>query len=181
MKKLFYIFIALALVFTACKNNEPEKENGNGNGNKGQLDPNAMILIRGVEAQLRNQIHGLTPLQVVEQAMEITFHTHYFGNVFHEEAVTPRRGFGDHQRDFDTPALKMAGTDIITQGGIFWRDFIYGFDVYVTGSNRDTIAYIPNSILENARVLIREAFDDENYTEVYRLFNEAFTFFPLSE
>ena len=74
----------------------------------------------------------------------------------------------------------MWGIDIIAQNGEFYRDFIYGFDVYITGSNNDTIAYVPNLVIENARSLIEEAFEDENYTEVYRLFNEAFTFIPLS-
>jgi len=179
MKKLFYIFIALALVFTACKNNEPEKENGN--GNKGQLDPNAMILIRGVEAQTKNMVLGLTPLQVVQEAASIRWQSHYWNNTYREEVYEIVRGFADGQRCFDIPALKMWGIDIIAQNGEFYRDFIYGFDVYVINFSGDTIAHVPNSVIESARVLIREAFEDENYTEVYRLFDEAFIFLPVSK
>ena len=73
----------------------------------------------------------------------------------------------------------MFGTDIITQEGDFYKDFLYGYDVYITGTNRDTIAYIPDSTLINAREAIETAYNDSNYTEVYRLFNEAFIFIPL--
>ena len=44
----------------------------------------------------------------------------------------------------------------------------------------DTIAYLPTSIMREAQVKIEKAFADSNYTEVYRLFNEAFRFKPIT-
>lgn len=75
----------------------------------------------------------------------------------------------------------MWGTDIIDQEGKFHKTFIYGTDVYLTDNNNDTIGYVPQSVINNARTLIEAAYNDENYTEVYRLFDEAFTFLPISE
>ena len=49
----------------------------------------------------------------------------------------------------------------------------------ITDNNNDTIAYIPDAVINTARPLIESAFADENYNEVYRLFNEAFTFIPI--
>ena len=51
----------------------------------------------------------------------------------------------------------------------------------ITDNNNDTIAYVPNDVINTACPLIEAAYADENYTEVYRLFNEAFTFIPISE
>ena len=73
----------------------------------------------------------------------------------------------------------MWGTDIISQQGEFYKDFIYGFSVYITDSHNDTIACVPNEVIDNARVLIEAAYYAEDYEEVYRLFNEAFTFLPM--
>jgi hypothetical protein len=75
----------------------------------------------------------------------------------------------------------MFATDIITQDGVYQREFIYGYDVILTThDNVDTVAYVPNSIITEARNNIEAALENENYDEVYRLFNEAFTFIPIS-
>lgn len=44
----------------------------------------------------------------------------------------------------------------------------------------DTIAYLPTSVMREAQVKIEKAFADSNYTEVYKLFNEAFRFKPIT-
>lgn len=44
----------------------------------------------------------------------------------------------------------------------------------------DTIAYLPTSVMREAQIKIEKAFADSNYTEVYRLFNEAFRFKPIT-
>lgn len=45
---------------------------------------------------------------------------------------------------------------------------------------KDTIAYIPNAVMREAQVKIEKAFNDSNYTEVYKLFNETFRFRPIT-
>ena len=42
------------------------------------------------------------------------------------------------------------------------------------------VAYIPNAKMEEAQMAIRKAWEEKNNEEVYRLFNEAFTFIPIT-
>ena len=172
MKKILFLLI-VSLAFASCdKKDLPEP--------KGKLNPNAMITIRPAKGvKLRSTITGLTGLEIVEQTMNMTFRTHYFGNKYSEEVVIADRGFGDNQRDYDLPALMMFSTDIIQTDGSYQRDFIYGFDFYLVNSSLDTIGYIPQTVIDDARIKIEIALADENYTEIYKLFNDAFTFLPI--
>ena len=43
------------------------------------------------------------------------------------------------------------------------------------------VAYIPNSKMDIAQKAIRKAWDEGNNEEVYRLFQEAFTFIPITD
>ena len=45
---------------------------------------------------------------------------------------------------------------------------------------KDTIAYIPNAVMREAQGKIEKAFNDGNYTEVYKLFHETFRFRPIT-
>lgn len=174
MKKiLFSLIVLLALV--SCEKDKIEID-------KGKLDPNATILIRaGKGVKTRAFVPDLTALEIVEQTMGMTFKSHYFSGNYYDEIKILDRGFGDNQRDFDIPALKMFGTDIIETDGRFIKDFLYGTEIYLVTEKWDTIGYIPQNVIDNARVLIESAYNDENYTEVYELFNTAFTFLPISE
>lgn len=179
MKNLL-ITLAVALMLTAC-GKEPLPENPA----NGKLDPNKMITLR--QAPTKDMIPGLTALEIVQNAVNIKWTTHYFNNVYSEEPVRVARTFGEGYKDFEKPALLMWGTDIIAIDynlqnelySYYARDFIDGFDVFITDFNNDTIAHVPNSVLENVRPLIEKAYSDSNYTEVYRLFDEAFTFIPI--
>lgn len=122
----------------------------------------------------------LSPIEVVRQALGISFYNYaLFGN----QAVD--RGFHTMQRDTisDPPCLMMYGTDIITQLGEYTPEFIEGEDcvlVRVVNNERDTIAYIPNNVMRTAESQIKIAYDAQDYEEVYRIFNEAFTFLPVT-
>lgn len=48
------------------------------------------------------------------------------------------------------------------------------------GIRFDTIAYIPNSVVLKARAEITEALNREDFTECYRLFDEAFVYVPIT-
>lgn len=185
MKKLFPLFItSLALVFAAC-----EKEDINPTPKR--WDPGAMVLLKPAEGvQLKSSTGGLTSLQIVEQteAIRWTSQWSYVNDDMdiqrHFYYETPRamgRIFAEGQRDYDIPALKMWGTDIIGQVGGLAKDFIYSWDVYLTTSAGDTIGYVANEVIEAARIQIEEAYWEEDYETVYRLFDEAFTFLPMPE
>ena len=166
MKKI--LFLSLVVVALSSCGKEPDK---------GQLDPNATVLIKPDKGvQLRSTVSGSTALQIVQTTMNVDFRSHWFSNVYSEENKFLSRGFADSQRDLTIPALKMWGTDIISQDGEFMKDFIYGTDFYLTNYDNDTIGYIPQEVINNARIQIEKAYNDGNYTEVYRLFDNAFTF-----
>ena len=172
MKNLL-LFLSVLLITISCNPNDVPDT-------KGKLDPNAMIVIKPAKGvQLRSTVSGLTALEVVEQARAIRWQSHWFGNTYWDDAKDIARGFPDQYKDFEMPALKMLGTDIIAQFGEYYKDFIYGYNVFITDNNLDTIAYVPDDVINSARPLIEAAYADSNYTEVYRLFNEAFTFLPV--
>lgn len=45
---------------------------------------------------------------------------------------------------------------------------------------KDTIAYIPNAVMREAQGRIEKAYNEGNYTEVYKLFHETFRFKPIT-
>lgn len=172
MKNLVLI-LSILFIAISCDPDTPDV-------NKGKLDPNAMILIKPAKGvQLRSTVTGLTALEIVEQTMGMTFQSHYFSNKYYEDIKILDRGFGDNQRDYNLPALMMFSTDIIQTDGSYQRDFVYSTNVFLINSDLDTIGYIPQTVIDDARVKIELALADENYTEVYRFFNEAFTFLPI--
>lgn len=171
MKKILFLLVGLLLI--SC--NPEDTPNP-----KGKLDPNAMIVIKPAKGvQLRSTVTGLTALEVVENAVNIKWQSNWFDNRYWEDAKDISRTFIEEHKDYEKPALLMWGTDIITQEGDFYKDFIYGYNVVITDNNNDTIAYIPDAVINTARPLIESAFENEDYDEVYRLFNEAFTFLPI--
>lgn len=122
----------------------------------------------------------LSPIEVVRQASGISFYNYA---LFGDQAVG--RGFHVMQRDTisDPPCLMMYATDIINQEGVYTPEFIEGEDcvlVRLINEKCDTIAYIPNSVMRTAESQIKIAYDAQDHEEVYRIFNEAFTFLPVT-
>ena len=167
MKKLLFI---IAVILIASCEKEPTS--------KGKLDPNALISIRpaaGVKSYLSAK-------EIVKQTRNISF---YNPSISGTELT---RGFSENQRDTVNVKLMMWGTDIIDQYGKYTGEFIEGTDfVFRKAVNMqaippvyDTIAYIPNSVITNARNQIKTAYADSNFVEVYRLFDVAFTFTPIT-
>lgn len=175
MKKLLFTTV-LALIFMSCED-------------KFQLEPGAMISIRPASSVQNSSLQKvkadqsvyehLSDMEIVKQTIGLSFqNVPLFGN------QAADRGFSDSQRDTlsDPPCLKMFGTDIIYEGR-YYADFIESTDCILfraLNNQRDTIGYISNSILRNAEIQIKTAFANEDIEEVYRIFNEAFTFIPAT-
>lgn len=173
MKKIILLSFFFGLLLSCDP--KPEVETG-----KGQLDPNAKIVLRPDKSvQTRATIGGYTGLQVVQEAVNIYWRSHWFDNRYYDSEKIIARTFIETLKDYNKPALLMWGTDIISQEGDFTKDFIYGYDIVITDVHNDTIAFVPDSVINNARPLVEAAYNDQNYTECYRLFNEAFTFLPF--
>lgn len=209
MKKSIGLILLLSLVLGAysCKDDQVN--------DNGKLDPNAMINLRpaagtvlrsATTPRLRSASIGpehLTALEIVLQTVNLKFWNEpIFGHQF------AGRGFDPLQRDTLAPMLKMWGSDIISQFGLYVPDFIEAEDCvlerlilvkFATNdtvifnpiicrpfeqdydkSILDTIAYIPNSVLRNAEIQIKAAYANNDFTTVYELFNTAFTFIPIT-
>lgn len=172
MKNLLYLFL-FALLFTACDKDETKPT-------KGKLDPDAMISISPDESFNLKALHiGLTPEEIVRDAYSMNFKTHWDAGVYREEYLTPNRGFPDSYKDFDNNILKFWATDIIKEDGTLLNLFLKGYDYFILNEANDTIAYIPNDILRAAETLIEAAYEAGYYDEVYRLFDEAYTYKAL--
>lgn len=171
MKQAILFLSVILIAFVSCEKDDPVID-------KGQLDPNAMITIRP-GAGVRATVEGLTALEVVEQALAIKWQTHYSNNQYEDEAIDNARSFRESDKDYNTPALLMPSFDVITVEGDYYRSFTYAFNVFITDNQGDTIAYVPDAVINAARPLIETAYENEDYTEVYRLFDEAFTFLPI--
>jgi hypothetical protein len=127
---------------------------------------------------LNDTVAHLTALEIVKQTTIIS--TPQFG-----------RSFIADQRDTvsTTPKLLMWATDVISLDGNLQTDWIQTYDVvfvhYSTSSSDpnnviDTIAYIPNSVLRNAEIAIKAAYEAKDIEACYTLFNTAYTFTPIT-
>ncbi|OJV18115.1 MAG: hypothetical protein BGO30_03980 [Bacteroidetes bacterium 41-46] len=167
MKKLLFI---IAVILIASCEKEPSS--------KGKLNPNALISIRPAAGVKSN----LSAKDIVKNTRNISFYNPAISG------TVLTRAFAEAQRDTINVRLLMWGTDIIDQSGRYTGDFIEGrdfvfrksVDMNATPPVYDTIAYIPNAIITEARGKIITAFADSNFVEVYRLFDVAFTFTPTS-
>ncbi|NLI72449.1 MAG: hypothetical protein GX361_06910 [Bacteroidales bacterium] len=190
MKKL--LLLSLVVLLAACgknnDNNEPKEPF--------KIDPLATVNIKpekgawkapAMRVKSENPQH-LSALEIVKKA---TIMQYYNPNIM-QNAECWERGFDKLQRDTisDPPALKMWATDIINEKGEFVPGFIEAKDVILihfspnydpyTKEPRDTIGYIPNSVMRTAEKAVKEAYQANDPDEVLRLFNDAFTFRPIT-
>lgn len=189
MKPFYFLTLTLiiAAVLVSCSKSDDRKP----------WDPNAMISLRpavsiaagvhvlrpeaGVPAGTKAETtpQHLTAKEIVEQAYSIQLINDLLSGYF-------TRGFTDNQRDVDNLRLLMYGFDVIDQFGDFVPDFIEGYDLVFTRqltvlpSTVDTIAYIPNATLRVAETAIKAAYAKEDYEACYKIFDEAFTFIPIT-
>lgn len=166
MKKLLLI-AAACLVLSGCK-----KESD------GRLDPNATVALNpapGVKAAAAedagNPAH-LTARQIVEQADALIS----TGGIL---------GIADWNRDFDRNRIVMGSTWVIRQNGDLEVRSLQDRDPILVTLDRenhpvDTIAYIPNIVMQGLEKRVTAAYDAGDYATCYRLFEDAFVFAPIT-
>jgi len=179
-KRFYFLILAISVMLVSCNRDDEPKTF--------RLDPNAKIYIKpsttaakAFQAAKSTAVH-LTPLEVVKQADVLVF----FNDLVSDTRLMAT--FVGKDTISETPALLRWGTDIIhdTDGyGNYGlqKDFIYGYDMVICRGNfqkTDTIAYIPNSVVKNARDLILQALQDKDTAAVYGHFENAFRFIPIT-
>jgi hypothetical protein len=172
-----FLFILLICTLVSC---EQEKAF--------YLDPTTMLKIKGEKKALNvgsqriseNPEH-LTPLEIVKRATNVRC---YNAALNATTGLGAAIGFAGKDTISEEPALLRYATDILHPDGYFIPDFLEAYDmvieVFRTNNDIDTIAYIPNSVLREAEQKIRQAFDAQDYDEVYNLFYNAFKFRPIT-
>lgn len=171
MKKVLFLTLAVITLLASCCKTKDQ--------------PNILkgvTLNINVKESLRSEKNQklFTPREIVEK----TFVMEFFAT---EDNVLSTRGFSDAQRDYVNNRLKMWASDIIRE-----RDGVIELQTYfltardvtllqgINEDRSDTIAYIPNAVLEKAYKEIKEAFDKEEYQKVYDLFETAYTAIPTT-
>lgn len=175
MKKLIFL-LALATAFVACEKNEPKAF---------KINATDMIAIKPASKSTAMKMKAdapthLSALDIVRKTTEISIKM--------SGGIYGGRSFASAQRDTvsQTPKLLMWATDVISLEGLLQDDFIAASDVVFVNYNldtpklRDTIAYIPNSVLRNAETAIRAAYEAKDIEACYALFNDAYTFVPIT-
>ena len=124
--------------------------------------------------------------------------------------LTPRRSFGLDDdtyyllRDLENNKLKFWGSDAVSSDGLSLGEVVTDYmDIVVTVAKWpdgtvimplgfrvsaedyekvtfDTVAYIPNSVVLEARAKITAAFNDGDFDTCYKLFDEAYVFLPTT-
>jgi len=170
MKKLIYLFLLTGLV--ACSDSIYQS------GKTIDIRPAQEVFS---SQKVKVSTTHLSNLEIVKQATIMRlYNIPEFGNQVAE--------VGFIARDTVNLVLKRSGTDIISTDGKYIPDFIEAtdcvieriFNINTPNQVRDTIAYIPNSVLRVAETQIKAAYDKKDYDTVYSLFESALTFKPIT-
>lgn len=143
------------------------------------------VMLRGQNSlQSKSKSEGhLTPVEISKQATNIVYRVKRF------DWVVGKAGFDKSQRDTVNGVLMRWATDILKLDYTLDLDFVTGKDMVLErniGNGPlatqviDTIGYIPNSVLENAYTLIMAAYEQDQWQQIYDIFNTEFVFIPIN-
>lgn len=92
-------------------------------------------------------------------------------------------GINEEDKLYDTHTIRIYSNYIITQKGELLPDLIDGHDFifYDARTPKEVVGYIPNAVMREAGRKIKEAYKAGNHDEVYRLMQEAFVAYPLTD
>ncbi len=176
MKKIL-LLLAVSLMIFACEKDDEKPQK--------MWDANKMVLIKpdksafNLQKRVVNDGH-LSALEIVKQAKLLRFKAFYSENKKLKEPQTSATiGIADVQKDLEKPAIKFWSIYIIFENELI-RDFTHAENVVICTKTKDTIAYIPNQTLVNAREPIKKAFEEQRYEDVYKMFDELYTFRPIT-
>lgn len=173
-EKVFYTIRINLNALVSCKSdNKPH----------GLLAPDTMLSINlreklPIRAESETPQAPFTPRETLEKIKVMYF-------IGYGNATPSELGIPDEHKDFENLTIKLWGKYIIYQGdgthpdGDLNEYFIRAKNVIFTTDvidrKADTVAYIPNRVLQEAYVKVKEAYDAGDYETVYRLFKEAYT------
>ena len=173
----------VAMAFVACDKGDDKGFEFNPNAKvyiRGyQETPKELTSLRGTKLFANNQ-KRLTAHEIVVKAFDMGVAMQ--GIRYSDGKDWGGSAFDNSQLDTVNNMFIKWASDIITyENKIGYDGFIGSHDMlfYDTKTN-DTLAYIPNSAVENALPIIEELFERGEYDELYQVFQTAFTFYPCT-
>lgn len=176
LTKMIALAVSLLIGLSACnpKKNEPRKG----------LIPTTDLLVHvkssGARALRAEDGKPFKSARSVEDCMKrLNMLFFYRPNATSETHL----GIKEEDKLYDTHTIRIYSNYIITQKGELLPDFIDGHDFifYDARTPKEVVGYIPNAIMREAGRKIKEAYKAGNHEEVYRLMQEAFVAYPLTD
>lgn len=176
LTKIIALAVAFIIGLSACnpKKNEPKK------GLRQTTDLLVHVKSSGVRALRAEDGKPFKSARSVEDCMK-----RLNVLVFYEPKFTSETSLGIKEEDklYDTHTIRIYSNYIISQQGELVPAFIDGHDFifYDARHPEEVVGYIPNAVMHEAGRKIKEAYKAGNYDEVYRLMQEAFVAYPLTD
>lgn len=176
LTKIVALAVALLIGLSACdtKKNEPRKG----------LIPTTDLLVHvkssGARALRAEDGKPFKSARSVEDCMKrLNALLFYRPNATSETSLFIK----EEDKLYDTHTIRIYSNYVITQQGELLPDFIDGHDfIFYDGRTpKEVVGYIPNAIMREAGRKIKEAYKAGNHEEVYRLMQEAFVAYPLTD
>lgn len=176
LTKIIALAVAFIIGLSACnpKKNEPKK------GLRQTTDLLVHVKSSGARALRAEDGKPFKSARSVEDCMKrLNFLVFYGSNDKFETSL----GIKEEDKLFDTHTIRIYSNYIISQQGELVPDFIDGHDFifYDARTPKEVVGYIPNAVMHEAGRKIKEAYKAGNYDEVYRLMQEAFVAYPLTD
>ena len=196
--KALILFLLVAVLATAC-----EKKNKS-------LDPDAKVSITGVRSVSKADVGELPSEDIAGTGLtdSLEFITRYALEIRMTDGnLTPSRWIGAESdtyymmRDFENWKLKFWASDAITSDGLSLSSWVtLSTDIVLIvlkeedgravhplelGTRyfelvHDTVAYIPNAAVLEARAKITAAFNQQDYESCYKIFDDTYVFVPTT-
>ena len=176
--RMAVVAVLTVLALTACNGDKPKK---------GLLKQGAMVYInvkqdglKAMEGTTSTDEKLYTPEEIVKEAMNFCLDDP-------DGVINGLNGISEKMKDYENNRIKMWGEQIISEDGELVEYFMKCKNVRICNgkypdkdNHRNIIAYIPNKVMQEGWVKIKKAYDEGNYEEVYRLFQEVYTAIPIT-
>lgn len=174
--KIIALAVAVLIGLSACnpKKNEPKK------GLRQTTDLLVHVKSSGARALRAEDGKPFKSARSVEDCMKrLNMLFFYASNEKYESTL----GIKEEDKLYDTHTIRIYSNYIITERGELSPEFIDGHDFifYDARTPKEVVGYIPNAVMHEAGRKIKEAYKAGNHEEVYRLMQEAFVAYPLTD
>lgn len=186
MKKILCILI-IAFIFSCGKDDDSN------NDSDSVLDPNAVLSVNMASNTTKSRAYSKEDSARLKEVIKSAVAIFFYDFDYQHEVI---RGIYDSFKDTINLKIKFWGIDVIwppSEGGVFTDfkpiparlSYLSSSSVNVIFKNfkdgeNDTIAYIPNKIIKSIHKRIKTAFNEENFTECYQIFDNEYVAYPCT-